>query len=68
MNHLRLFSGRPKYHATKGWTAIFQFDGSTQTVLCQEIRVDIIDGLGASYYEYDQDCRQRDAMAQLRGR
>ncbi len=66
-NHYRLFGGRSTYHATIGFSAIFQFDVSGQVLSCRGLRIDTIDGLGESCLEDSQIRRPEDAVVQRRG-
>ena len=68
MNHFRSLIGHATYYATKGCTPDIWFDHRTPALSCRGREVDEIDGLGASYDEYEQDLVPSDAVVQPRRR
>ncbi|KAK7973212.1 hypothetical protein PG988_007346 [Apiospora saccharicola] len=66
-DHVRLFSGTPCYFATKGLPTSFTFLEGGMTLSVEGVRVGIIDGLGASYYENHVSTEPSDRLVQPEG-
>ena len=67
IDHYRLFSGRSTYRATRSSKATFHFDDGDQSLVCHGVKIDHVDGLGKSYYEYPKDHSPKDAIVQPTG-